>query len=198
MSNLNNGTEFAPKNNPGNAGSPAPNHQADRSELPPGVVEKIRAQAASLHNTTAFTQAIGVFMRSPHYREYTIGDLEWLLIPAITNHQYKLAEAKIGEDGNARTLPAAIVLWALVSPEVDARLTESRVNRPKLEPAEWTSGDIPWLVHAAGDLRIVSRVVKHLMQTTFKDRKVKVFGRDENNGVKIHVLEATESTPGTA
>ena len=36
------------------------------------------------------------------------------------------------------------------------------------------------------------------MQTTFKDRKVKVFGRDANNEVKIHVLEAAEGTAGTA
>jgi cytolysin-activating lysine-acyltransferase len=199
MDNLNNGTDFVlPTGSPANAGNSTSGQQAGQGELPPGVVDKIRAQAASLRNATAFAQAIGVFMRSAHYREYTIGDLEWLLVPAIMNRQYRIAEAKIGEGEGARTLPTGIVLWAMVSAEVDQRLTEEKAGNPKLQPAEWTSGDIPWLVHAAGEARFVRPIVKQLMQTTFKDRKVKVFGRDANNEVKIHVLEAAEGTAGTA
>ena len=75
MTNFNNGAEFLPKNNPANAESRTAGQPARQDELPPGLLEKIRAQAASLRNTTAFTQAIGVLMRSPHYRYHTIGDL---------------------------------------------------------------------------------------------------------------------------
>lgn len=198
MSNANNGTEFIPAGQAGN-GSRAPDLQAQAgAELPPGVVDKIRTQAASLRNATAFVQAIGVFMRSQHYRAYTIGDLEWLLIPAITNRQYRIAEARLDQADGGRALPAGIVLWAMVSPEVDQRLMEEKNGTPKLQPAEWTSGDIPWLVHAAGESRFVRPIVKDLMETTFKDRKVKVFGRDANNEVKIHTLEAAEGKAGTA
>jgi hemolysin-activating ACP:hemolysin acyltransferase len=195
-----NGSEFTVQPNRAAGGEnliPDPQAQQDKA-LPPGMVEKVRAQAASLRNASVFTQAVGVMMRSPHYRNYTIGDLEWLLIPAITNRQYRLAEAKFGEGNDARTLPAAMVLWAFVSPEVDKRLTESTDATPKLDPSEWTSGEIPWLVHAAGDARIVRPLVKHLMQTTFRDRKVKVLGRDESNNVKIHVLETADDAPATA
>src|SRR3954454_8290375 len=60
------------------------------------------------NNATAFTRAIGVLMRSPHYREYTIGDLEWLLIPPIANRQYRFALTTTSEADGSRTLPAAI------------------------------------------------------------------------------------------
>ncbi|UPJ41804.1 toxin-activating lysine-acyltransferase [Bradyrhizobium sp. 40] len=143
-------------------------------------------------NATAFTKAIGVLMRSPHYREYTIGDLEWLLIPAIANGQYRFASAQTEAD-DSRVLPAAIVLWALVSPQIDQGLTAAANFRPKLDPADWMSGDIPWLVHAAGEERFVYLVVKDLLQTTFKNRKVKILGRNGDNGAKIYVLETGEN-----
>lgn len=200
MSNTHSGTDYVPHaNRAASSGNRAPDlPSGPGNELPAGVVDKIRAQAASLRNATAFTQAIGVFMRSPHYREYTIGDLEWLLIPALTNRQYRLAEAKTSDADGGRTLPAAIVLWAFVSTEVDQRLMEGGDSRPKLNPSEWTSGDIPWLVHAAGEARFIHPIVNDLMQTAFKDRKVKVLGRDEDNSVKIYVFEPSQSTAGTA
>ena len=196
MSDISNGTNFVSQANgaAGHGGAAPDLPRSPGNDMPPGIVDRIRAQAEALRNATAFTQAVGVLMRSPHYRDYTIGDLEWLLIPALTNRQYRLAEAKTSEADGGRTFPAGIVLWALVSPEVDQRLTEAKDSQPRLDPAEWTSGDIPWLVHAAGEARFVRPIVKDLMQTIFKDRKVKVLGRDSDDGIKIHVLELAEGT----
>src|SRR5262249_42617559 len=98
----------------------------------------------------------------------------------------KLDKAKGGA-----TVPASLVLWALESPEVDQRLTGTAQAEPKLTPAEWTSGDIPWLVYAAGETRFVRPVVDQLMATTFKNRTLKVLGRDKDNGIKIHVLDGS-------
>jgi hemolysin-activating ACP:hemolysin acyltransferase len=148
----------------------------------------VRRDAASLRNSVVFTQAVGVLMRSPHYSQYKIKDLEWLLLPAITSQQFRIGEVKLDAAHGGATMPASLVLWALVSPEVDKRLSETTEVEPKLAPAEWTSGDTPWLVYAAGETRFVRPVVKQLMETTFKGRTLKVLGRDKDNNIKIHVL----------
>lgn len=164
--------------------------QVKPADEPTGLTEKVRRDAASLRNSLAFTQAVGVLMRSSHYKEYKIGDLEWLLLPAITNRQFRIGEVKLDEAHGGATVPASLVLWAFVSPEVDKRLTET--TEPKLTPAEWTSGDIPWLVHAAGETRFVRPVVDQLMATTFKGRTLKILGRDKDNNIKIHILDGSK------
>jgi len=128
-------------------------------------------------------------MRSPHYREYRIADLEWLLLPPITNGQYRIGETKLDEKHGGATLPVSLVLWALVSPDVDQRLTTATGTAPRLAPEEWKSGDIPWLVHAAGETRFVRPVINQLITTTFKGQTVKVLGRDKDDNVKVHVLD---------
>ena len=169
--------------------------QVKPADQPTGLTEKVRRDAAALRNSLAFTQAVGVLMRSPHYKEYKIGDLEWLLLPPISNHQFRIGEVKLDEAHGGATVPASLVLWALVSPEVDKRLTETTVSEPKLTPAEWTSGDIAWLVHAAGETRFVRAVVDQLMATTFKNRTLKVLGRDKDNNVKIHIFDGSKDSP---
>jgi cytolysin-activating lysine-acyltransferase len=168
--------------------------RARPADEPKGLTEKVRRDAASLRNSLVFTQAVGVLMRSPHYREYKIGDLEWLLLPAITNQQFRIGEVKLNEAQGGATLPASLVLWALVSPEVDKRLMETTEADLKLAPAEWTSGDIPWLVYAAGETRFVRPVVNQLMATTFKNRMLKVLGRDKDNNVKVHILDGSQNS----
>ncbi len=199
MSNLNNAASSPPGSNGADVpGSQTPDPQANRREDGSvGITDKMRLQAASLQNAVAFTQAIGVLMRSSNYRQYTIGDLEWLLVPAIANRQFRLAEAKLTDAKGGSTLPVGLVLWAFVSPDIDKRLMETKTGAPKLEPADWTSGDIPWLVHAAGEVRFVRPIVEQLMKTTFRDRKVKVLGRDQGNNVRIHVLETSADAAST-
>jgi len=160
---------------------------------PKGMTEKIRRDAAALRNALAFTQAVGVLMRSPHYRKYTLADLEWLVIPPLVNGQFRIGEAK-PDNNKGPSLPVAIVFWASVSPEVDKRLMEAKTAAPQLKPEEWKSGDIVWLVHAAGESRFVRFVVEQLTKTTFKGRQVKVLARDRDGNAKVHVLDAAKSS----
>jgi cytolysin-activating lysine-acyltransferase len=151
------------------------------------------AVAEGVEDALAFTQAVGVLMRSPHYKQYTLGDLQWLVIPPLLAGQFRIGETK-PDDKQGPALPVAVVFWASVSPEVDKRLMEAKNASPQLKPEEWKSGDILWLVHAAGETRFVRFVVDQLANTTFKGRQVKVLGRDKDGNSKVHVLEGTGST----
>jgi hemolysin-activating ACP:hemolysin acyltransferase len=159
---------------------------------PTPLSEKLRRDAATLRNALAFTQVVGVLMRSPHYRRYTLGDLEWLVIPPLLAGQFRIGEVKPDKNQGA-AMPVAVVLWASVSAEVDKRLMETEEASFQLKPEEWKSGDILWLVHAAGETRFVRHVVDELTKTTLKGRQVKVLGRDQEGKSKIHVLGAASA-----
>jgi cytolysin-activating lysine-acyltransferase len=147
--------------------------------------------ATTLRNALAFSQVVGVLMRSPHYRRYTLGDLEWLVIPPLLARQFRIGEAKVDKKQQA-VMPVAVVLWASVSAEVDKKLMDTEDASLQLKPEEWKSGDILWLVHAAGETRFVRQVVDELTKTTFKGRQVKVRARDPAGRSKIHVLSNSE------
>ena len=166
------------------AGATSP-QVGDGSDSP--LVAKARRQAAAMHNSLALTQIIGVLLRSQHYRQYRLADLEWLVIPPVLAGQYRIGETRT-KDG--ATMPVAVVLWAKVSPEVDARLAQSDDARNRLKPDEWTSGDIVWLVHAAGEPRFVRHLLKQLSETAFKDIEVKVRARGEDGKPTVQRLPA--------
>jgi cytolysin-activating lysine-acyltransferase len=169
----------------------APSGGASAS-APSGLTEKVRRDAATLRNALAFTQALGVLMRSLHYRTYTLADIEWLVIPPLMAGQFRIGEAK--PDAQGPSLPVAAVFWASVSPEVDQRLMEAKSAAPQLKAEEWTSGEIVWLVHAAGETRFVRSVVDQLMKTTFAGRQVKVLASDRDGNAKVHVLDGAPSS----
>jgi len=76
----------------GSASPPDSQQVADAKTTP--VTEKIRREAATLRNAVAFTQVVGILMRSPHYRQFTIGDLEWLVVPPVSAGQFRVGEVK--------------------------------------------------------------------------------------------------------
>jgi len=173
--------EESPAAQPGNGGGPA-------------TPRKDRQQAlAALRNSLSFTQIIGVLMRSEHYKHYTLGDLEWLVVPPMLAGQYRIGEAKPKTGGS---LPVAVVLWARVSADVDKRLEQIGRAPIRLRPDEWTSGDILWLVHAAGEPRFVRHVLKQLSETAFKGREVKFRGFSKDGKPEEQLLRANAQNRG--
>ena len=174
--------------------APGPNSPNEPAQIAPAQAAALKGRAsrdaATMRNAWAFTQIVGVLMRSPHYRRYTLGDLEWLVIPPLLAGQFRIGEAKVDKNQGA-VMPVAAVLWASVSAEVDKKLTETEEASLQLKPEEWKSGDILWLVHAVGEARFVRQVVDELTKTTLKGRQVKVRARDPAGKSKIHVLGAT-------
>jgi hemolysin-activating ACP:hemolysin acyltransferase len=91
-------------------------------------------------------QIVTILMRSPQHRERPLADLEWLVLPAVLRGQCRVAQAQ--QSGVA--VPVGVALWASVSTTVDQRLSD--LSAPwRLQPDEWRSGDIPWLVELVAD-----------------------------------------------
>jgi cytolysin-activating lysine-acyltransferase len=77
--------------------------------------------------------------QSPLHRALAIGDLEWLVMPALIHQQFY-----IFRDGDQ---PVGLALWAKCQPEAEAKLERGMIepeNRLTLE--EWTNGPNIWLV----------------------------------------------------
>src|SRR5689334_14414833 len=113
------------------AGSPPKDASGPRD----GASKEAQMRAAvAIRQSLAFTQIVSVLMRSPHYKHYTLADLEWLVLPPLVAGQFSVAEASIGASGPK--VPAAIALWASVSAEVDKRLSGDLSAPMRLRPDE--------------------------------------------------------------
>lgn len=147
--------------------------------------ESTRVDLAHLQSTAdepqralaSFAEVVTLMMRSHKHRHAFLAELDWLLTPAIATRQFSVAQAQ-QNDGKVST-PVAAIMWASVSPEVDARLSEARES-PRLRPSEWLSGQIPWLIETIGDPRAASMLLKRLVETRFSGTGVKTIVN--NNG----------------
>jgi cytolysin-activating lysine-acyltransferase len=75
-------------------------------------------------------EIVWLMSQSPEHKQYLIADLEWLVMPPVLLRQFRL----FYHEGR----PAAVVLWARVSEEAEARL---QAGAPTLRPADWRSGE---------------------------------------------------------
>jgi cytolysin-activating lysine-acyltransferase len=77
--------------------------------------------------------------QSPLHKVFAIGDLEWLVMPALIHEQFYMFR-----DGDQ---PVGLALWAKCGPEAAKKLDRGMIepeNRLTLE--EWVNGDQIWLV----------------------------------------------------
>ena len=151
--------------------------------------EELRKHAArSKQISAAFGEIVSVFMRMTELKGMTLGALETMVVPAIATGQYLIAGTQSKENG--MTASVAAVLWATVSEDVDQRLS-SELDKPiKLEPKEWKSGDIPWLICVAGDRRVVDGMLKKLQSDAFKNNPIKMRARGQDGQTTIATIPA--------
>ena len=103
-----------------------------------------------------------LFTQSPTHRMLFISDLEWAVMPALLLEQFRIFY------GEGR--PAALVLWASVSAEVEARLA---IGQSRLRPDEWQSGDKLWLVELVAPFGGQDEVLADCAVAVFQGRPFK-------------------------
>ena len=117
-----------------------------------------------------FGNMVVLLANSPLHKHFSLADLEWLLIPPILHNQFVLVEGRMQ---TGQPVPVALVLWARVSQEVDARLTEKARYPIRLHLTEWKSGDHFWIIDAVGEKTVVNQVIAKLAKTAFAGKSFK-------------------------
>jgi len=172
--------------------APAAGAAAGRPTVKPATPREAR----QLRMSQGFAQVVAVLMRDANFRNMRLADLEWLVLPAILSGQFKLghARAQAGKDKSkpesGTFVPVAVALWARVSPAIDKVLSESLDKPLQLKANQWASGDIPWLVAAAGDPRTLPAFLKQLGEQEFKGQQVKLRARGPDGSVVVKTLDA--------
>jgi cytolysin-activating lysine-acyltransferase len=128
--------------------------------------------------TATFGGVVGLLMRSPAHRHFTLTDLEWYLLPPLALGQFMVGETRLQ---NGQALPLALVLWARVSAEVDARLSAEVRHPVRLQPNEWQSGDVYWILDAVGDPKGLQECIETLTKTKFQRKRIKMLNAKAPN-----------------
>jgi hemolysin-activating ACP:hemolysin acyltransferase len=171
--------------------APAASRPAGESKLEDAKKRLVAAKQMA----AAFGEIVTLLMRSPADKHHSLGDLEWLVVPAVALGHYALAEAQSKETGAVS--PVGAVLWAFVSEDVDKRLSDLAAPL-RLKPNEWRSGNIPWIVLATGDMRVLAGLIQQLTKTTFKDQAPKMRARGSDGKVTVGRLEVKDKAAADA
>lgn len=118
--------------------------------------------------------------QSPIHKQLFIGDLEWFCMPPVLLEQFRLFYGP--------TTPAAVVFWAFVSKETDARLAAGGY---RLRPDEWRGGDILWLMELVAPFGAADEILAHLSKNVFPQRVFKFHRTTPEGKREVAVYEPT-------
>ena len=151
-----------------------PAAKADPDAAPGGKSDVLRVMG----------QVVALLMRTPGYASLTLADLTWFVVPALHRRQFAVAEAR-SNDKNIQG-PVGLVLWALVSDEVDKRLAADGAVVAKLEPNEWASGKNAWFMCVVGADKVTETLMQQSMEKAIKSgtAKARVIGPEGRVTVK--------------
>lgn len=157
------------------------------SQAPQKLSEEARQKLAEGETQFALNlmRVISVLVRSPCYKHYALSDLEWLVVPPLRTGQCAILNAETP----GLPVAAAVALWASVSAEVDARLSQDLQAPIRLRPDEWRSGEILWLVDVVGSAEAVWQLLERLKSNLFKNRQVKLRRANATGQVVVAELD---------
>ena len=122
-----------------------------------------------------------VLSQSPAHKHFAIGDLEWLVMPAILLEQFRVFH------GDKH--PLGFALWAYLSEEAETRMTTAVASGggARLRPGDWKSGDRLWLIElvapfATPDNKLTEAMIADLVRNVFGDKKFKFHSTDLTTG----------------
>lgn len=167
----------------GNGAPPAATGPAP--ELAPEEARK-RAMLAK-QAAAALGEIVSLLMRAPAEKHRALSDLEWMVLPAVVTGQYAVADAQSKTTG--AVMPVGAVVWAFVSPQIDRQLSDTAGEPFQLQPQDWRSGEIPWVVMAIGDQKVLGGLLQNLAKTVFKDRPAKMRAKGPDGNIVVGRLE---------
>lgn len=163
-----------------------------KSELPAGQAASATGAAPITNAFLLYGKIIRLLTLSGDFRKVSLGEIDALVSPAVSVGQVLVAETQPQDGHEGR--PAAVALWASVSAEVDKRLSEN-IDKPwNLSEAEWRGGDIPWLILAVGDGRVISEMLRKFCEIRLKGRSLKMRTRGQD-GKNILTTFPQDQTP---
>ncbi|MDX2258195.1 MAG: toxin-activating lysine-acyltransferase [Hyphomicrobiaceae bacterium] len=167
----------------------------------PATAEPPAAPVASgapmKHPFTALGEVTSLLIAAPGFQRLALSELSRLVLPAIRLNQIAIAQ---GRDDKGTQRPVAAVLWARVSPAVDARLTATPQVAPKLLPEEWNSGSIAWIVAAVGPEKVCEATIAEISRRELGGASLKryVAGPDGTLAIRAVAAEALASADRAA
>ena len=123
---------------------------------------KIARRRAPRHGAAAPTvshvlgEMTWLLTQSPLHRALLIGDLEWLIMPALMFQQFY-----IFRDGGK---PVGLALWAKCNAVAEGKLDRGMIEpENRLTPEEWQSGETIWLVDLVAPFADVTNNHREIM-----------------------------------
>ncbi len=119
-----------------------------------------------------------IFSQSKTHRHFSIGDLEWMVMPALALEQYRVFRGD--------KTPVGVAIWAHLNEEAEAKL-EAGIG--KLRPDEWKSGDRLWLVDviapfATPENKQMEAMLADLIKGPFEGKRFKFHVTNAETGVR--------------
>lgn len=119
-------------------------------------------------------------MKSQSHKYLFTADLEWLVVPAVAQKQFKLFR-------NNKNEPVAFISWANIDDEVEARLLSGSL---KLQPKDWNGGKKKYIIDVISPFVSVKEVLKELKDNHFKDEEVKIIRpKKDGKGLESVLLQ---------
>lgn len=135
----------------------------DPSGTPDAEALAKKVEGLTAEKLAAVGHACVLMAASKGHKYLFMGDLDWACVPAIATNQYKV--------WSRGPMPVGFASWAMVSDEVDKRISETGV--PKLRPAEWNSGEICWLMDILAPFGGGEQMIQELRQGALSGKKIK-------------------------
>lgn len=112
-----------------------------------------------------FGEIVWLFTQSPQHQSFQLADLEWLIMTPVLLRQFKVFYTP--------ERPVGVALWAFVGPEVEQCLLSGRA---RLAPADWKSGEKPWLVEVVAPFGQPDAMIMSLKRSVFSNRRLAYLG----------------------
>jgi cytolysin-activating lysine-acyltransferase len=144
-------------------------------------------KAAADMRAATFGRLMAMLLASPQHAGMTLAQTNAYIMPAIALGQFAMVGAHQTEKGPMSI--AAAAWWALVSPEIDQRLSDSRDPHLSLQAADWNSGDQPWIIEAFGEPKLLNSLLGRLSEQKFKGKTAKLRAHLADGRIAVGRLE---------